>query len=210
MRHQGRPETQLQGHTRETVFVDRDGVINRRRQGDYVKNWAEFEFLPGAKEALRLLVEAGYRVVVVTNQRGVARGCLTDRDLAVIHHRMIEETRLTAGPIAAVYYCPHEIGQCGCRKPEKGLFLEAQQDFNDIDFALSTVIGDSPSDMEAGLSLGCRTIFIGDSDRYACAPTLYQAVVTFLVKRSEPPESSADCGSHIRPLNTSASNLITR
>jgi len=95
---------------------------------------------------------------------------------------MMEEARLAGGLIAAVYYCPHEIGQCGCRKPAKGLFLEAQRDFTDIVFSRSTVVGDSPADIEAGLSLGCRTIFIGESDRYRCAATLYQAVVTFLVK----------------------------
>jgi histidinol-phosphate phosphatase family protein len=164
------------------VFLDRDGVINRQRKDDYVKSWSEFEFLPGAKDALRLLAEAEYRVVVVTNQRGVARGFLTDSDLAAIHCHMMDEASLAGGPIAAVYYCPHEIGQCGCRKPAKGLFLEAQQDFTDITFSRSTVIGDSPADMEAGLSLGCQTIFIGESDQHPCAATLYQAVVTFIVK----------------------------
>jgi histidinol-phosphate phosphatase family protein len=180
---------QVDGGSGRTVFVDRDGVINRKRDGDYVKNWAEFEFLPRAKEALRLLADAGYRVVVVTNQRGVARGCLTEMDLAAIHHRMLEETRLAGGPIAAVYYCPHEIGQCGCRKPGSGLFLEAQQDFVDVDFAMSTLIGDSPSDMEAGQRLGCRNIFIGESDRYPCAATLYQAVETFLVRGPSRPSA---------------------
>jgi D-glycero-D-manno-heptose 1,7-bisphosphate phosphatase len=170
-----------------TVFLDRDGVINRQRKADHVKSWAEFEFLPDAKEALRLLAEAEYRVVVVTNQRGVARGRFTD--LAAIHRRMIDETTLAGGRITAVYYCPHEIGHCGCRKPEKGLFLEAQRDFIDVDFSRSTVIGDSSSDMEAGLSLGCRNIFIGESDRYECAASLYQAVVTFLVEDSSRPNA---------------------
>jgi histidinol-phosphate phosphatase family protein len=170
-----------------TVFLDRDGVVNRLRNEDYVKSWDEFEFLSRAKEALRLLAEADYRVIIVTNQRGVARGCLTDMDLAAIHHRMIEEVRLAGGSIAAVYYCPHEIGQCGCRKPDSGLFLEAQQDFSDVDFSLSTVVGDSLSDMEAGRRLGCRNILIGESDRYECAATLYHAVVTFLVKDSRGP-----------------------
>ena len=182
MRHPGCEIGSPTVEGRQTVFLDRDGVINRQRKGDYVKSWAEFEFLPGAKEALRLLAEAGYRVVVVTNQRGVARGFLTESDLAAIHDQMVEEARLAGGPIAGVYYCPHEIGQCSCRKPAKGLFLEAQHDFADIVFTRSTVIGDSPADIEAGRSLGCRTIFIGESDQYQCAATLYQAVVTFLVK----------------------------
>lgn len=182
MRHPGRELRSATEKPRRTVFLDRDGVINRQRKGDYVKSWAEFEFLPGAKVALRLLAEAEYRIVVVTNQRGVARGFLTESDLAAIHDQMVEEARLAGGSIAAVYYCPHEIGQCGCRKPANGLFLEAQHDFADIVFSQSTVIGDSPADIEAGQSLGCRTIFIGESDQYPCAATLYQAVVTFLLK----------------------------
>jgi D-glycero-D-manno-heptose 1,7-bisphosphate phosphatase len=167
-----------------TVFLDRDGVVNRKRDGDYVRDWTEFEFLDGSREALRLLAEGGCRVIVVTNQRGVARGFFTEADLAVIHERMIDETNRAGGKIAAVYYCPHEIGQCLCRKPEPGLFLEAQRDFPDIDFPLCTVIGDSSSDLEAGAALGCRTIFIGASDRHRSAATLHQAVVTFLVNES--------------------------
>jgi D-glycero-D-manno-heptose 1,7-bisphosphate phosphatase len=180
MRHRGHEPASPVSTPRSTVFLDRDGVINRRREGDYVTSWAEFEFLPRAQDALRCLAERGHRVIVVTNQRGVARGRMSEDDLASIHARLIEEATRAGGAIAAIYYCPHDVGQCTCRKPQTGLFLEAQRDFADIEFAASTVIGDSPSDMEAGQQLGCRAIFIGEHEDFSCATTLYDAVVTYL------------------------------
>lgn len=169
-----------------TVFLDRDGVINRRIEGGYVTTWDEFEFLPGALEALRQLTRHGYRIVVVTNQRGIARGRLTETELAAIHDRMLERVGATGGAIAGVYYCPHDVGECSCRKPSPGLFLEAKADFVDIDFSDSTVIGDSPSDIDAGVSLGCATIFIGQGGAQRCAPTLDDAVVRFLIADPAP------------------------
>jgi D-glycero-D-manno-heptose 1,7-bisphosphate phosphatase len=163
----------------DTIFLDRDGVINRKRDDDYVKGWDEFEFLPRVPEALQLLTQAGYRLIVVTNQRGIARGWMTEADLHDIHARMIRE--LTLATIAAIYFCPHDKDQCECRKPQTGLFRQAQRDFPDIDFARSIVIGDSLSDMQAGASLGCRNILIGDDAAYECAASLYEAVVTLLV-----------------------------
>ena len=195
MRHRERSGGPASPLPRATVFLDRDGVINRRLEGSYVRSWSEFEFLPGVTEALRRLAQAGYRLVVVTNQRGVARGQMSDADLSLIHDRMLEEARLAGGPIAAVYYCPHEMGECRCRKPDTGLFLEARRDFPDIDFPTSTVIGDSPSDMEAGLRLGCRTVFIGERERMPCAPTLYEAVDRLL----ESPASLSPPGANDRP-----------
>jgi len=149
-----------------TVFLDRDGVINRKRPDpEYVTCWEEFEFLPGAKEAIGLLKRAGVRLVVVTNQRGIARGRMTETAVQDIHRRMQNE--LTAGGqgVDAVYYCPHDDGQCGCRKPLTGMFLEAQREFPDIDFADSAVAGDSLSDLEPGARLGCRTFLIADGPR---------------------------------------------
>jgi D-glycero-D-manno-heptose 1,7-bisphosphate phosphatase len=163
-----------------TVFVDRDGVINRKREGDYVRNWAQFEFLPGAKDALRLLTESGHRVIVVTNQRGIARGLMTEADLAEIHERMIGEAAAAGAFIAAVYFCPHESGECTCRKPNTGMFLQAQRDFPDINFPTAAVIGDSASDIAAGTRLGCRNILVGDDADHECAASLYDAVVEYL------------------------------
>lgn len=164
-----------------TIFLDRDGVINRKRDDDYVKHWSEFEFLPGVKEALQMLTENNYRLIVVTNQRGVARGWMTETDVQDIHARML--AAIVPARIAAIYYCPHDKDQCDCRKPKTGMFLQAQRDFPDIEFARAVVIGDSTSDLEAGAALGCDTIYIGDTADVAAgqavAPSLYDAVLTY-------------------------------
>lgn len=152
-------------HESTAVFLDRDGVINRKRpEGDYVKNWEEVEFLPGALEGLRELATTGARIIVVTNQRGIARGRMTERDLAQIHERMLRAVRQAGGRIDAFYYCPHE-GGCGCRKPMPGLFERARRDFPEIDFTKSLVAGDSLSDLEPGFCLGCTTALIGSGER---------------------------------------------
>lgn len=164
----------------DTVFLDRDGVINRRLPGDYVKSWDEFEFLPRAQEALALLTAAGLRLIVVTNQRGIARGLMTTADLHAIHRRMLDELAAAGAHVAAVYYCPHDRNECECRKPKIGLLLRARRDFPVIDFARAVVIGDTPSDIEAGKRAGCRTIFVGaagedDGGAELRVATLYDA-----------------------------------
>lgn len=146
----------------DTVFLDRDGVINRRLPDDYVKSWKEFEFLPNVKEALAELSKNNLRLIVITNQRGIALGLMTEQELASIHARMIAELNKAGVKITAIYHCPHDRNQCDCRKPQTGLFLKAKQDFPEIDFARSVMIGDSVSDIEAGLKAGCHTIFIGE------------------------------------------------
>jgi histidinol-phosphate phosphatase family protein len=139
-----------------TAFLDRDGTINvKASDHEYVTSPAEFHFLPGAEEAIRLLREAGWRVVVVTNQRGIALGRMTAEAVDRIHRVLMEL------PVAGVYVCPHEKGTCDCRKPSTGLFLQAKRDFPEIDFARSVMIGDAPSDIAAGQALGCRTILVG-------------------------------------------------
>lgn len=162
-----------------TIFLDRDGVINRKLDDDYVKNWNEFEFLPSVKDALKILAEKNYRLIVVTNQRGVARGWMSEADVQAVHAQMV--TELAPAQIAAIYCCPHNNNQCDCRKPKTGMFLQAQRDFPDIDFAKSVLIGDSLSDMEAGAKLGCRNILIGENPNYDCATSLYEAVVKYVL-----------------------------
>ena len=145
-----------------TVFLDRDGVINRKApEGDYVKSWQEFEFLPGVFDALRLLKGHGFRLIVVSNQRGISRGMFSEQDLASIHSRMLEELEKAGARLDAIYHCPHDSNSCDCRKPATGLFLKAQKDFSDIEFADSFMVGDSVSDMRAGQRLGCRKVLIG-------------------------------------------------
>jgi D-glycero-D-manno-heptose 1,7-bisphosphate phosphatase len=162
-----------------TIFLDRDGVINRKRDDDYVKHWGEFEFLPGVKEALQILTKNNYRLIVVTNQRGIARGWMSEADVQEVHTRMRAE--IAPALIAAIYYCPHDKDQCDCRKPKTGMFLQAQRDFPDIEFAQSILIGDSLSDMQAGAAVGCRTILIGENANYECASSLPEAITKFLL-----------------------------
>ena len=146
----------------KTVFLDRDGLINQQAPiHDYVKSWEEFHFLPGVPQAIHKLNEAGYLVLVVTNQRGVARGMLQMKDVTAIHEEMCQELARNGAIIQKVYVCPHEIGTCSCRKPDIGLFLQAECDF-EIDKERSWMIGDSDSDVEAGRKYGVRTIKMND------------------------------------------------
>ena len=153
-------------HPITTVFLDRDGVINRKpEEGRYVTRWEEFEFLPGAIDALRYLGQAGIRVIVVTNQRGIASGHMTQAAVDEIHSRMVSEIRRAGGRLDVVLVCPHLEGTCDCRKPAIGLFRQAEAIFPEIDLATSIVVGDSSSDIEAGNRLGCRTFLVGAPDR---------------------------------------------
>jgi D-glycero-D-manno-heptose 1,7-bisphosphate phosphatase len=145
---------------RSAVFVDRDGVINRRVPGDYVRVWAQFHFQPGARAGLRLLREAGFLLIVVTNQRGVGRGLMSEEDLSEIHRRMqLELVRAGAG-LDGILHCPHDLNDgCDCRKPKPGLLERAMKRFA-VDVTHSWVVGDSLSDLEAGRAIGVRGILI--------------------------------------------------
>jgi D-glycero-D-manno-heptose 1,7-bisphosphate phosphatase len=143
------------------VFLDRDGVLNRKMpEGAYVTTWAQFEWLPGAVEAIRRTNLAGLTLILVTNQRGVALGRLTTEGLEQIHLNMQADLARHGARLDAIYYCPHDKNKCRCRKPESGLFEQAMKDFPGITGGDSVVIGDSISDIEAGRRLGMKTIFI--------------------------------------------------
>jgi len=142
------------------VFVDRDGVINRRLPGDYVRAWDQFRFLPGARAGLRLLREAGYLLVVITNQRGIGRGLMSEADLDLLHRRMQTELVRAGAGVDAILHCPHDLSaNCGCRKPKPGMVSRALERFP-IDTARSWVVGDSLSDLEAGRAAGIRGILV--------------------------------------------------
>jgi D-glycero-D-manno-heptose 1,7-bisphosphate phosphatase len=147
-------------HLPTTAFLDRDGVINRKMpEGSYVETWEQFEFLPGAVEALRMLRATGIRTVVVTNQRGVALGRLSAAELAHIHAQM--QLTLADAAVDAIFVCPHDVDSCACRKPGLGLFEQAMAAIPAIDLAESVVVGDSVSDLQAGNELGCRSYLVG-------------------------------------------------
>lgn len=146
------------------IFLDRDGVINRKAPPhDYIKLVNEFQMLPGAGDAIHLLNVAGYKVVIVTNQRGIARGLMTMEDLNQVHQFMKKELLYFDAHIDDIFVCPHDIGQCHCRKPDIGLFLQAEKKFA-INKDKSYMIGDSRTDIEAGKNYGIKTISINGPD----------------------------------------------
>jgi D-glycero-D-manno-heptose 1,7-bisphosphate phosphatase len=138
------------------AFLDRDGTINEKApEGDYVTTPERFRFLDGAEQAVRMLAGDGWRVVVVTNQRGVALGRMTLDDVDRVNSRMAHL------PISGVFVCPHERDSCDCRKPGTGLFEQARAAFPEIEFDRSVVIGDAESDVLAGRAIGARTFRVG-------------------------------------------------
>lgn len=150
---------------KKVIFMDRDGVVNKKvADGDYVKHWGEFEFVPGAVAAVKLLTDAGYQIYIISNQRGIGRNLMTEEDLADIHQRMTAELARGGGHVSETYYCPHEKEEdCFCRKPNPGLFFQAAREHH-IDLTKAVAIGDSPSDQAAGEAAGCRTILVKEGD----------------------------------------------
>jgi D-glycero-D-manno-heptose 1,7-bisphosphate phosphatase len=146
--------------SRRAVFLDRDGVINERLPGAYVRTYDEFRFCRGARAGLRLLRESGYLLVAVTNQRGIGRGLMGEADLAEVHRRMQAELARAGAALADILYCPHDLpADCDCRKPRPGMLVRAIARHG-IDPAASWIVGDSPSDLEAGRAVGVRGILV--------------------------------------------------
>lgn len=144
-----------------TLFLDRDGVINARIPGDYVKTPDEFLFLEGAVQAMALLRPQFDRVFVVTNQAGIGKGLMTEMQLHTVHLKMLEEISRQGGRIDRVYHCPHRPdAACTCRKPATGMAWSALADFPEIDFENAWMVGDSASDMGFAKALGMRSVLI--------------------------------------------------
>lgn len=160
---------------RNAVFLDRDGVINALAPlpGDprnSPRNAEEFELLSGAAEAIKLLKEAGWLVIVVSNQPNIAKGKSSFADLEAITSKMMGDLSVEGAHVDDVYYCIHHpdpkqvvlkdlLKECDCRKPKPGLLLQAAKDW-DIDLSQSWMIGDSESDIQAGQAAGCRTLLV--------------------------------------------------
>ena len=147
---------------RWTLMIDRDGVVNRRIVGGYVRSIAEFDILPGAVQAIVDLSAVAGRVVLVTNQAGLGKGLMTPVDLDLIHRSLLDAVAGRGGRIDAVFHCPHlRADNCRCRKPRTGLADQALQCFPEISLSRTIVIGDSASDMEFADRLGVPSVFIG-------------------------------------------------
>lgn len=146
-----------------TLFLDRDGVINKKLPGDYVKKWEEFEFLPGAIEAIRIFTGIFKYIFVVTNQQGIGKGLMNEIDLEIIHNKLHEEIRYEGGRITKIYHSPYRAEEKSVfRKPNPGMARKAKIDFPEIEFDKSIMVGDSISDMEFGKNSGMFTVLISN------------------------------------------------
>ncbi len=146
-----------------SLFLDRDGVINVRIVGDYVKNPQNFVFTNGTIEAVAKASSLFGRIFVVTNQQGIGKGLMTPHDLELIHKHMQSQIEDAGGKIDQIYACPFlKEAHSFLRKPQVGMGLQAKKDFPEINFKKSIMVGDSISDMEFGKRLGMKTVFISD------------------------------------------------
>lgn len=145
------------------VILDRDGVLNvRPPKAEYVRHPEDFRWLPGARDALRLLTEAGYRIIVVSNQAGIGRGLMTEEQLEAVHDRMRTEARESGGRIEAVYYCPHGWDDgCDCRKPKPGMLFQAQREHH-LDLTHTVFIGDDERDEAAADAAGSPFVYASE------------------------------------------------
>jgi histidinol-phosphate phosphatase family protein len=146
------------------IFLDRDGVINVRRPGDYVLDWSQFEFVPGIQAALKQLSSLNLPMILISNQAAVGKGLLDAAKLKEITVRMQNELLAGGVSLTAAFYCTHRSDEnCDCRKPQPGMLTRAANEFG-IDLKQSIFIGDSATDIEAGLAAGCNPILFGSTD----------------------------------------------
>lgn len=144
-----------------SLFLDRDGVINRRLPDAYVRNWEEFRFIEGVPEALALLGRHFGHLIVVTNQQGIGKKLMSVQDMEAVHRRMRQEIESAGGRIDAIYHCPGLAEEDPpCRKPNTGMARQAKRDFPEINFQHSVMVGDSLSDMEFGARLEMINVLI--------------------------------------------------
>lgn len=154
----------------KAIFLDRDGTINVEKE--YLCRKEDFEFIPGTVEALQRFQKAGYLLIIITNQSGIARGYYSEEAFLSLNGWMLGELKAKGIKIAAVYYCPHHPqaiigkykGYCDCRKPQLGLFMRAVQDFN-IDLSISFAIGDKLRDCSICGQSACRGFLVGGNEQ---------------------------------------------
>jgi len=163
-----------------TLFLDRDGVINERVCGGYVQRWEAFHLLPGVLDSIAVFAKYFGRIIVVTNQQGIGKGLMNKENLQKIHNQLRAAVEQAGGRLDAIYYCPDlETKPGNCRKPGIAMALQAQNDFSEINFSKSIMVGDSVSDMEFGKNAGMFTVFVGTKEPAGIIPdfrvnTLYE------------------------------------
>jgi D-glycero-D-manno-heptose 1,7-bisphosphate phosphatase len=149
-----------------TIFLDRDGVINKRLPGEYVRTLAQFEFLPEVLTTIQRLSKIFARIIIVTNQQGIGKGLMTEEDLQVIHTYLMATIRREGGVVDAIYVAPDLAeSQSQNRKPNIGMALQAKSDFPEIVFKKSIMVGDSLSDLQFGRKAGMTTVFLSSADK---------------------------------------------
>ncbi|MEI7881430.1 MAG: HAD-IIIA family hydrolase, partial [bacterium] len=149
---------------KKCIFFDRDGIVNQSPGPGYVERWEDFHILPEFVDILRIVTELGYAAVIITNQRGVARGIMTLATLEDIHQRLRATLKEQHGlELLDIFTCTHaREADCDCRKPKPGMLFEAARKHS-LDLKNSWMIGDSPKDAEAGRAAGCHTILVNPS-----------------------------------------------
>ncbi|HET6994105.1 MAG TPA: HAD-IIIA family hydrolase [Chitinophagaceae bacterium] len=143
-----------------TLFIDRDGVINHEKKEEYIRNWGEFRFYEGVREAMKTFSNKFGKVIVISNQRGVGRQLMTEEDLSDIHRNMQDAIEKGGGRIDHIYYCTSPDNKNICRKPNPGMAFLAKKDFPGTDFSRSIMVGNKPSDMLFGRFAGIYTVFV--------------------------------------------------
>ena len=149
---------------KKCIFFDRDGVVNQSPGPGYVERWSDFYLLPAFVESLRVVADFGYVAVIITNQRGVARGIMGMDSVDEIHTNLRAVLKNEYDlELLDIFCCPHDNNECDCRKPQPGMLMQAAER-HEIDLSSSWMIGDSRTDIEAGDAAGCRTIYVGDKE----------------------------------------------
>ena len=148
---------------RPTIILDRDGVLNKKApKAQYITKWDEWEWIPGSKEAIRILKNNGYFIMIVSNQAGISRGLMTHNALDDIHLKMQDELATIGASIDKIYYCPHGWDDnCECRKPKSGMLFQAQRDFH-LDLSRVYFVGDDERDETAGKAAGMKTFLVNE------------------------------------------------
>ena len=163
------------------LFLDRDGTINQRIPGEYVKEWSQFQFLPGVLESAETYSLNFKKIFVVTNQQGIGKELMTNEDLDKVHTEMIKNIELHRGYIDEVYHCPFlAVEDPPSRKPNPGMAFQAQQDFEGVQFKSCLMIGDSQSDIDFGHQLGMKTLWVNTKNSASLAPINYDYEISGL------------------------------
>lgn len=150
-----------------TLFIDRDGVINKRIPNDYVVVWEQFVFHNGVLDAFRLFNQLFGHIFIVTNQQGIAKGLMTEIDLAILHHKMLTAIEEAGGRVDRVYHCPSlNTDNDPLRKPLPGMGLLAKKDYPDVDFSKAIILGDTKGDMGFGRNLGIITALVAENGTF--------------------------------------------